>query len=122
MTTPTPEELVELAARVDTLKKPDRALDAEIAEVAYGWKRTLIGPDYDGENACEILTQDGQLIKGFAYPPRGKIPVWYHVPEHTRDPRDSLVPRNFIRQQTAQALRDMAKGIEARASQENSRG
>jgi hypothetical protein len=113
-------ELAELADRVEALRKPDRELDAEIAEKVHGWKLTTVGPDYDGQNACEILTENGELVKGFAYPPRGKLPRYYHVPEYTRDPRDSLVPRDFIRKQTAQTIRDIAKGRALRARGEGS--
>jgi hypothetical protein len=117
------QSVEDLARRCEEARAPDRDLDAEIAEVVYGWKRALVGPDCDGQNASEILTEDGKLIKGFAYPPRGKIPLYYHVPQYTRDPRDSLVPRDFIRKQTAQTLRDIAKGraLRTRASHQQER-
>ena len=94
-----------LAERCEKAKGPDRELDAEIAEHAYGWKRAKVGPDYDGQNACEILTESGELLKGFAYPPRGFLPLYYHVPKYTRDPTDPAVPRNYVREQTAAALK-----------------
>lgn len=104
--------LVELAERVEVLKGPDRDLDGEIAERAYGWKPAPCPADANGENAGEVLTPDGQPFKvngdHFSYPPLGKVHRAFHTPEYTRDCRDPAFPRDAIRQQTAAALRARA--------------
>jgi len=104
----TPAELNALAERCEAATGADRELDADIAQQVYGWRLARIGSDYDGQNACEILTPDGRLYPGFAYPPRGVIHRAYHVPDYTRDCRDSAFPRNAVRQQLAADLRARA--------------
>lgn len=101
-------DLLQLAAQVEALTGACRETDAEIAEKVYGWKRTTVGPDYDGNNAGEVLTPNGRLIPGFSYPPRGRIHLGYHVEEFTRDCRDHLLPRDSVRKKTAAALRARA--------------
>lgn len=59
-------------AAIDALSGRD--LDAAIAEHVLKWKPCKIGPDYDGENECEILTPDGTLGNGYEPPRRGKLP------------------------------------------------
>jgi len=61
----------------------NRDLDATIAEEIFGWKETHVGPDYYGENECEILTQNGQLPEGFVLPPKGKLHRAYLCPSYT---------------------------------------
>lgn len=98
--------LAELADRVEALDGPSREVDALIAEHVYGWKRASIGPDYDGQNASEVLTPSGQpYCNGFQYPPRGALPLWYHVEDYTRDTRDPAFPKDAVRKQLAAALR-----------------
>jgi hypothetical protein len=102
-------DLSDLIARVEAASGPDRELDADIAEHVYGWKRATIGPDYDGENSCEILTPDGKLIPGFAYPNRGVIHRSYHCENYTRDCRDPAFPRDAVRKQLAANLSAILK-------------
>jgi len=101
--------LYELADRVGVLTTADRDLDGEIAEKAYGWLPVKLGPDAAGENACEVLTQNGKLAGGgFAYPPKGMVHRAYHCPEYTRDCRDGALARDSIRRQTVAGLRALA--------------
>jgi hypothetical protein len=98
--------LLELAERCEKATGPDRDLDADIAEQAFDWKRFQVGADVSGENNCSVLTpHGGPICDGFAYPPKGPVHRAYHVPEYTRDTRDAAVPRDYVRQQTASALR-----------------
>ena len=60
-------------------------LRSAIAEEIYGWKPARIGPDIEGKNEGEVLTPNGELIKGFAYPPRGKVHRGYHFPRFSGD-------------------------------------
>ncbi|HEY8593283.1 MAG TPA: hypothetical protein VIL42_10540 [Sphingomicrobium sp.] len=102
-------DLLALAERCEQATGPDRDLDAEIAERAYGWRPAPCPADGKGENAGEVLTPDGQPFKvngeHWRYPPLGKVHRAYHCPEYTRDCRDPAFPRDAIRQQTAAALR-----------------
>ncbi|WCT73968.1 hypothetical protein PQ455_01665 [Sphingomonas naphthae] len=83
--------LVALADRVAAAKSPDRDLDADIAEQALGWRYATLGRDFNGDNACQILTPYGRLYgNGFTYPPKGKLHRAYHVPQFTRDPLEAL--------------------------------
>jgi hypothetical protein len=108
----TPAELNALAERVEQAAGPDRELDAEIAEKAYGWKPAPCPPDANGENAGEVLTPDGEPFKAngehWRYPPLGKVHRAYHCPEYTRDCRDPAFTRDAIRKMTAHALRARA--------------
>jgi len=105
-------ELASLAERCEAATGPDRELDAEIAEHAYGWKPHRIPADYDGENACDVLTPDGGPFmcdgRPWVYPPKGKVHRAYHCAQYTRDATDSAIPRNYVRMQTAAALRALA--------------
>ena len=105
------DELDALAERVERLTVADREIDADVAEKLYGWKPAQVGADYDGKDACEILTQDGKLIPGFAYPPKGKIHRAYHVPDYTRDCRDSALDRAIVRKLLASDIRAQASII-----------
>lgn len=97
--------LDEIIARVEALAGPDRDLDADIAEHVYGWKPTPVGPDCNGENACEVLTENGEPFPKFEYPPRGKIHRAFHVPAYTRDPRDWDVEADYFRKRLLDDLR-----------------
>lgn len=103
--------LLELAERA-LAGGPDRELDAEITIALYGWKPCRIPADYDGENACDVLTPDGEPFKvdgrNWSYPPKGKVHRAYHCPAWTRDCRDDAFPRAAVRQQTADLLRARA--------------
>ena len=105
-------KLLELAERCEKLEGPDRDVDAEIAELAYGWKPHAIPPDVNGENACEVLTPDGgpYMIDGrhFCYPPKGKVHRAYHCEQYTRNATDPIIPRDYVRKQTAAAIRARA--------------
>lgn len=75
-----------LIARLEGGGGPNRELDAALRDIAAesfvqhsGWKLATIGPDYDGNNACEIYTQTGKLIAGFGYPNRGIVHRFFHV-------------------------------------------
>jgi hypothetical protein len=121
MTHPTPDAntLVELAERVEAATGPDRELDGEIAEKAYGWKPAPCPPDANGENAGEVLTPDGQMFRQpngdhWVYPPVGKVHRAFHVPHYTRDCRDEAFPRNSIRLQVAACLRARAAAESAK--------
>lgn len=107
-------ELNALADRLEQATGPDRDLDAEIAEKAYGWKPAPCPADGNGENAGEVLTPDGQPFKTngehWCYPPLGRVHRAYHCPEYSRDCRDPAFPIDAIRKQSAAAIR-------ARASQ-----
>lgn len=109
-----PDDLMALAERVLALNGRDRDLDGEIAEKVYGWKPHRIPPDCNGENACDVLTPDGKPIyadgRPWVYPPKGAVHRAYHCPQYTRNATDSAIPRDYVRQQTAQDIR-------ARASQ-----
>lgn len=102
-------ELIELAERVEKAEGADRRLDAEIAELAYGWKPCRIPPDCNGENACDVLTPDGAPFtcdgRRWSYPPKGGVHRAYHCEQYTRDATDPAIPRNYVRLQTAAALR-----------------
>lgn len=100
--------LLDLARRVEGLTGPDREVDAEIAEHVYGWRPYRVGPDYYGENDCEVLTPGGNPIAGFSYPTKGALPRWYHVDQYTRDTADPAVSRDYVRQQVAASLRAIA--------------
>lgn len=63
----------------------NRDLDAEIVEKIYNWKPARLGVDYNGENACEVLTQDGQLVSCFTYPPVGIVHRGFHAPQYSAD-------------------------------------
>jgi hypothetical protein len=107
------ESLIALAARCEKATGPDRELDAEIAEKAYGWKPAPCPPDAKGENAGEVLTPDGQPFRQsngdhWRYPPLGRVHRAYHCEEYTRNCRDPAFPIDAIRKQTAAALRAMA--------------
>jgi hypothetical protein len=102
--------LLELAERCEAATGPDRELDADIAEHAYGWKPAPCPADANGENGSDVLTPDGLPFKRpdgqhWCYPPVGAIHRAYHCPEYTRDCRDPAFPRDAIRKQTAAALR-----------------
>jgi len=106
-------DLLELAERVEGLTGPDRDLDAEICEKAYGWKLSPVPADAKGENAGEVLTPDGQpfTVNGerWVYPPIGKIHRAYHCHPWTRDCMDPAFPRGAVRQQTAALLRSLTE-------------
>jgi len=109
--------LRELAERCEKAEGPDRELDAEIAETAYGWKPVHVPADAKGENAGEVLTPDGLPFRTpdgghWVYPPLGKVHRAYHCEEYTRDCRDPAFPRDAIRRQTAAALRARATSTE----------
>lgn len=101
-----------LADEVEGLSGPSREMDARIAEQVYGWKPHRIPPDADGENACDVLTPDGGpfTVNGqlWSYPRKGKVHRGYHCEQYTRDATDPVIPRNFVRMQTADALRALA--------------
>ncbi|WP_420140127.1 hypothetical protein [Sphingomonas sp.] len=101
-------QLEALAEWVEALTGPDRDVDAAVSEQVYGWKPVRIGPDYDGNNACEVLTATGCLYDGFAYPPRGAIPRYYHCEHYTRDSRDPAFPRDAVRKLLAAEIRSLA--------------
>lgn len=107
-------DLLELAARVEGLQGPDREVDAEIQEKAFGWKPHRIPPDAFGENACDVLTPNGGPMnvdgRPFVYPPKGVVHRGYHCPAWTRDCIDPAFPRGAIRQQTVDLLRARAHG------------
>ena len=113
------ETLLALAARIEAAKGPDRELDADIAEQALGWKLVTIGSDYDGKNASEVLTPNGEPIgNGFVYPPKGKVHRAYHVPQFTHDPLEAL---RFcgLRPDGDYARKLLADALRARANQES---
>lgn len=78
-------ELQDLLARVEAASGADRELDCLLHVTLERWKLTNVPPDYDGKNECEVWTPDGKLIEGFAYPNRGKVSPFYHVPGHSAD-------------------------------------
>jgi hypothetical protein len=102
------KDLIALADRVERASGPDRNLDADIAQYAYGWKVARVGLDCDGENASEILTCDGLLPKGFSYPNRGKIHRAYHCEQYTRDCLDPAFAKDVVRKQLAESLRALS--------------
>lgn len=69
-----------LIERLERATGASRELDAEIHVRVHGWKLAPVPKDYDGLNAGETYTPDGNQITGFAYPPKGKIGLYYHVP------------------------------------------
>lgn len=71
----------ELIKRVESAKGPDREVDCLIHVTLFKWRLARVGADVVGENDCEIYTENGKLIEGFAYPPKGKISPYYHVPD-----------------------------------------
>ena len=79
------DDLQDLLARVEKAEGPDRELDCLLHVTLHGWKLAKVPPDYDGRNECEVWTQDGKLIEGFAYPNRGAVSPFYHVPGHEGD-------------------------------------
>lgn len=106
-------DITSLIERIEAATGPDRELDADIAEHVYGWKLAHVGPDYDGNNACDILTPDGRLIEGFAYPHRGAIHRAYHCEKYTRDCNDPAFPRDAVRKQLAATLAAILRARQA---------
>lgn len=68
-----------LIERLEKAEGPDADLDCAIHITLFGWKLARIGPDYDGENACEVYTETGFPVEGFAYPPKGKLHQYFHL-------------------------------------------
>ena len=63
----------------------NRDLDAEIVEKIFNWKPFQVGPDADGENACEILTEDGKLPDGYQLPGKGLLGRGFMAPRFSID-------------------------------------
>jgi len=102
-------DLFALADRVDAITAPDRELDADVAEQMYGWAPFAVGPDFEGSNACWVLTPGGMKLEGYAYPPRGLLPRYYHVDRFTRDTIDPALPKDLVRKALAAQIRDVAR-------------
>jgi hypothetical protein len=86
-----------LIERLKAATGPDRELDAEIHVRVNGWKLAPVPKDYDGLNEGETYTPDGEPITGFAYPPKGKIGLYYHVPRgHGCDYTDRVESAEWI--------------------------
>lgn len=64
---------------------PGRDLDCLVAEGVFGFHRRTVGLDYDGKNQGEVLVPPEGLPPGYHHPPRGTIPLSFHVPEYSRD-------------------------------------
>jgi hypothetical protein len=60
----------------------NRDLDATIAEEIFGWRLADIPPDYDGKNAGQALTPDGQLPDGHELPRKGAVGRAYFCPSY----------------------------------------
>jgi hypothetical protein len=70
---------------VDPDSLTGRELDAAIAEHVLGWKPIAVGPDVNGENACEILAPEDGLSRGIDLPRKGKIHRAYLVRQFSDD-------------------------------------
>ena len=68
----------------------NRDLDAKICKDIFGWKLTSVGPDADGQNACEILTRNGVLQEDIGLPNKGKLHEGYLTPLYSGDLRLSI--------------------------------
>lgn len=79
-----PGDLSELIEKLEKATGPDqqldRAIQAYVAEHIDRWPWKDIGPDAFGQNASRVLTPPN-LPKDFAYPPKGAVHPWYHVPD-----------------------------------------
>lgn len=58
-----------------------RALDSVWFEYVLGWVPTKVGPDYNGENECFILTAGGELPRDISLPRIGQIGYSYLCPK-----------------------------------------
>jgi hypothetical protein len=74
----------------------DRDLDATIEEEIFGWRLAHVGPDYDGQNECEVLTSNGQLPKDFLLPPRGVLHRGYFCRHFSDDWQQSLWLARYV--------------------------
>lgn len=74
-------DMDDLIARLGVAAEGSRELDAEIHVKVNDWRLFKVGPDYDGDNECEVYTPGGGLPGGFVYPPRGRVHPYFHVPD-----------------------------------------
>lgn len=63
----------------------DRDFDAHVSEYLFGWNRVPVPPDFDGQNAGEVLAPKEGMPRGFQLPPKGAIHVGFLCPSHSKD-------------------------------------
>ncbi len=75
----------------------NRDLDAAIEQDIFGWRLTHVGPDYDGQNECEVLTSNGQLPKDYLLPPKGKLHRGFFCRRFSEDWDNALFLARYVR-------------------------
>lgn len=68
----------------------NRDLDAAIAEEVFGWKLVQIGKDANGENACEILAENGELSPDYRPPNIGNLHRGFLTPQFSSNREDAI--------------------------------
>lgn len=68
------------------INKPNRDLDALVAEHVLGFTRTTVGPDAKGQHGDdEVLVPPGFSSPPFEWPRVGRVAFTYLVPEFSRN-------------------------------------
>lgn len=70
---------------VKTSELSGRALDYAVALAIGGYELIQVPPDADGKNEGMVLAPLNLLSRGYAFPPKGKLPINFFISRYSGD-------------------------------------